>query len=300
MFYQIMARTSSPSNYWLSGILYGRSIDNIAPTMVTLFTAAASGPDVRLNWNRNTAPDLLNYVLFRNVNPTIDPNTETPWATATDTTLLDTAPLSGLYYYFIVAQDIHGNYSPVSSAQSPVTILDLSVFIEAFYNSGSNTQISDTVLVQLRNPASPFAVAEEVKGLVASDGTVQLIFENAASGNYYITVIHRNSIETWSATPVSITSGNTNTYDFSTASSQAYGSNQIQIDAAPVRYGVYSGDVNQDGTIDLTDGSLIDNDALSFASGYLPTDVNGDGVVDLADAVFADNNGFNFISKITP
>jgi len=62
----------------------------------------------------------------------------------------------------------------------------------------------------------------------------------------------------------------------------------------------YSGDVDQDGIVDLTDMSLIFNDGLIFASGYLPTDLNGDSVVDVGDAVFADNNGFNFVSKITP
>ncbi|MBK9331187.1 MAG: hypothetical protein IPM96_02020 [Ignavibacteria bacterium] len=73
-----------------------------------------------------------------------------------------------------------------------------------------------------------------------------------------------------------------------------------QVDDMPVRFAFYGGDVNQDGTIDLSDGSLIDNDAFNFASGYLPTDVNGDGIVDVADAVFADNNSFNFVGKITP
>jgi len=58
--------------------------------------------------------------------------------------------------------------------------------------------------------------------------------------------------------------------------------------------------VNQDGIIDLSDGSLIDNDAFNFSSGYLPTDVNGDGIIDVSDAVYADNNGFNFVGKITP
>jgi len=90
------------------------------------------------------------------------------------------------------------------------------------------------------------------------------------------------------------------TYNFSTAATQAYGDNMPQINAAPLRFGNYSGDVNQDGIIDLADGSLIDNDAFNFESGYLPTDVNGDGIIDVADAVYADNNGFNFVGKITP
>ncbi len=52
-----------------------------------------------------------------------------------------------------------------------------------------------------------------------------------------------------------------------------------------MRLGNYSSDVNQDGVIDLADGSLIDNDAFNFEAGYLPTDMNCDEVIDLADAV---------------
>ena len=95
-------------------------------------------------------------------------------------------------------------------------------------------------------------------------------------------------------------STNTINYNFSNLSNKAFGNNQLQVDASPVRFAIYSGDVNQDGTIDLTAGSQIDNDAFNFVSGYLPTDVNGDDVTDLADAVYADNNAFNFVSKITP
>ena len=100
---------------------------------------------------------------------------------------------------------------------------------------------------------------------------------------------------------MSYTAGTTLNYDFTTAANTAFGSNQIQVDASPsVRFAFWSGDVNQDGTVDLSDGSLIDNDAANFATGYLPTDVNGDGIVDVDDAVYADNNGYNFVGKITP
>ncbi|MBK8982004.1 MAG: FG-GAP repeat protein [Ignavibacteria bacterium] len=300
MYYQIMARTSNPLHYWLSGILYGRSIDNISPVMVSPFTAASSGPAVLLNWKRSTAPDLLNYVLFRNVNPTIDPYTETPWTTATDSALLDTSPLSGTYYYFIVAQDIHGNYSPAAVTENPNITVDFNMVIEGSYTAGSNSQVSDTITVYLRNSISPYSIADQTSGVVSVEGTANLKFGNAISGNYYLAITHRNSIETWSALPNPVATGSPTSYDLSSALSQAFEGNQIQVDTSPLRFAVYSGDVNQDGTIDLADGSLIDNDAFNFGSGYVPTDVNGDGIVDISDAVFADNNGSNFISKITP
>jgi phosphoserine aminotransferase len=39
---------------------------------------------------------------------------------------------------------------------------------------------------------------------------------------------------------------------------------------------LFSGDVNQDGTIDIFDAQLIENEAASFQFGYNPGDVNGD------------------------
>ncbi|MEZ4824321.1 MAG: hypothetical protein R2942_18765 [Ignavibacteria bacterium] len=62
---------------------------------------------------------------------------------------MDTSPLAGSYYYFIVAQDIHGNYSPVAVTESPNTglNLDLTMFIEGFYSQFS-LQVSDTVSVR--------------------------------------------------------------------------------------------------------------------------------------------------------
>jgi hypothetical protein len=124
---------------------------------------------------------------------------------------------------------------------------------------------------------------------------------NATNGTYYIQTKHRNSIETWSRAGGEVyTVGVTLNYSFTSSAVQAFGNNLIQVDASPVRYAVYAADVNQDGTVDLTDGGLIDNDISNFISGYVPSDANGDGVVDIADAVLADNNGFNFVSKITP
>ncbi|MBK6772357.1 MAG: hypothetical protein IPG78_09555 [Ignavibacteria bacterium] len=73
-----------------------------------------------------------------------------------------------------------------------------------------------------------------------------------------------------------------------------------QIDASPVRFGIYSGDINQDGTIDATDVSNADNDAFSSVGGYVNTDVTGDNFVDAADVSIVDNNAFNSVSVISP
>ena len=72
----------------------------------------------------------------------------------------------------------------------------------------------------------------------------------------------------------------------------AYGNNQAQVDVisgVPV-YAIYSGDMNQDGYIDIFDFPAFDFDALSGASGYLVTDLNGDGYTDIFDFPVFDAN----------
>lgn len=210
-----------------------------------------------------------------------------------------------------VTHDIDGNLrdtlSPDIGADefnipSAAGTLNLTMIMEGFYNSSANSMsMNDTVTVYLRNASSPYAVIDSAKGIIdANTFTGSFTITNAATGNYFIQTRHRNTIETWSGSAVNYISGSTINYDFTYAAAQAFGNNILQIDSSPLRFGIYSGDVNQDGVVDLADGSQIDNDALNFASGYLSTDVNGDNVTDLADAVFADNNGFNFVGKITP
>ncbi|MBK9332674.1 MAG: FG-GAP repeat protein [Ignavibacteria bacterium] len=198
----------------------------------------------------------------------------------------------------------YSNYIPTPAGgfkpKPNILYLNLTVNIEGFYNPETNSMTNDTMIIYLRNSTSPYAIANSSKGFVSSAGLGYFTFSNAANGvNYYLHLKHRNSIETWSKTTQIFTSDILN-FNFTTALSQAFGDNQKLVDISPVSYGIFSGDVNQDGTIDLTDGSEIDNDAFNFNSGYLPTDVNGDDIVDVADAVYADNNGFNFVSKITP
>ncbi len=300
LFYRIRANTANTQNYWESAILSGRSIDNIAPLMVSPFSASSVASNVQLVWNRSTAPDILYYVLYRSTSPVIDPDTEPVFASTTDSTFLDTAPLGGVYYYFIVAQDIHNNKSPLAIAESPGMTLNLTMFIEGMYNAGSNAQVSDSITVELRNASSPFAVADVAKAVAGTSGSAVLKFASAPNGNYYIAVRHRNALETWSATALTLSRTTPASYDLSSSPAQAFGGNIIQADSSPLRFAVYSGDVNQDGTVDATDVSTIDNDAANFVSGYVVTDLTGDNFVDGTDFAIADNNAANFVSVVRP
>jgi uncharacterized protein (DUF2141 family) len=60
-------------------------------------------------------------------------------------------------------------------------------------------------------------------------------------------------------------------------------------------FAIFSGDVNQDGSVDTADMTPVDNDAGNYALGYLPTDANGDGTVDTSDMTIVDNNAAGYV-----
>ncbi len=190
--------------------------------------------------------------------------------------------------------------APGPEISSSSMTVGITVITEGFYNSITNEQnISDTVTAYLCSGNSPFAVEDSSVGVidpVSHTGAFEFI--NASAGNYYIKLVHRNSIETWSSSAVAI-SDNAG-FDMTSSIAQAFGNNLVQVDGSPVRFAVYSGDVNQDGTVDATDVSTIDNDAANFVSGYVVTDLTGDNFVDGTDFAISDNNAANFISAITP
>ncbi|MEO8209999.1 MAG: LamG-like jellyroll fold domain-containing protein, partial [bacterium] len=184
-------------------------------------------------------------------------------------------------------------------------ILTCKSLIQGFYNSFTDSMIRDTMKCYIRSPFAPYNLVDSAKSFLQTDGTGLYTFNgtNLANGVfYYMQLNHRNSLETWSSNFGAFFDQSTSqaVYDFTSDSSQAFGNNLIRVDNTPVKFAIYNGDVNQDGTIDINDNQLIDNDALNFASGYISTDVNGDGTVDLADESISANNASNFVTKITP
>lgn len=174
--------------------------------------------------------------------------------------------------------------------------------IQGMYDPVLDAEIPDTIKVYLRNSTSPYARVDSSKNILLGPGTgQQFLFRNVQNGiPYYVEVTHRNALATWSATPVSFVNSDAS-IAFSVDAIYAYGNNEIQVDNSPYNvFAFYSGDVNQDGTIDATDVSAIDNDAQNFVGGYVVTDLTGDDFVDGTDFAIADNNAANFVSVIRP
>jgi hypothetical protein len=155
----------------------------------------------------------------------------------------------------------------------------------------------DTITVELRNSTSPYTLVESRRTLAGQGLPAVVNFSSITNGTpYYIVLKHRNSIETWSSTARSFNS-NYMRYDFTTSPTQAYGNNMYDLIGSMA---LYTGDANQDGTVDGSDAGLIDNDAFNFVNGYVSTDLNYDDIVDATDASLADNNAFNFVGVVRP
>jgi carboxypeptidase T len=190
------------------------------------------------------------------------------------------------------------NYN--SFINSVMTNVNMTVAPEGFYNSNTNSlNMNDTVALYLRNIYSPYIIIDSAKSVIDSlTFSGNFSFTNTGTGVYYYVIRHRNSIETWSKSGGEAFSfgGNMN-YNFTTNSSQAYGNNLKQINS---KYFIYSGDINQDGSIDASDLSISENDVSVNLSGYVTSDLTGDYYADGSDLSIIENNASLSILKIVP
>lgn len=153
-----------------------------------------------------------------------------------------------------------------------------------------------TVYVLLRNTTSPYAIVDSVSGIGGGSSPCIINFNSVANGTpYYVVVRSANAIETWSSGFVTFSTG-TASYDFTTALSQAYLSNQILAGGIP---SIYQGDANQDGFDDGTDVLVTYNNSNAFITSP-STDYNCDGTTDLTDIITTFNNAANFVQNMRP
>ncbi|MFN2335892.1 MAG: hypothetical protein ABR560_02900, partial [Bacteroidales bacterium] len=179
----------------------------------------------------------------------------------------------------------------LSSAAKTLTIT--SVLLEGLYSGDGIMRqawnatgpqyaagVADHITVELHDANNYSSVVWALPDVPLSiSGTAEINIPVARSGSYYITVRHRNSIETTTAAPVSF-AGSTISQSFG-APSAVYGGN-LKLSGDGL-YLVYGGDVNQDGIVDTGDMNLVDNGSSAILRGYNAADVNGDGIVDTSD-----------------
>jgi hypothetical protein len=161
------------------------------------------------------------------------------------------------------------------------------------------TGIADQVNVELHSQVS-YPTLVYIAGPVDLSTSGIITVNNLPSwliGDYYITIKHRNSIETTTPSPVWFGGGSVIDWDFTTSNAQAYGNNLKLMGST---YAIWGGDVTQDGFVDGSDMAAVDNASTAVLHGYNPQDVNGDGIVDGTDMATVDNNSTGLVHSVLP
>ncbi|MBK8552109.1 MAG: exo-alpha-sialidase [Ignavibacteria bacterium] len=183
-----------------------------------------------------------------------------------------------------------------TAANSGIGIVPEGMFLQTF----PYTRLNDTVRVYLHRSDFPNIKVDSFTTTIDNQAVATGSFSRALSGNYYIEVRHRNTIETWSsAGGVPYNRGSLFNYNFIVGSGWAFDNNQKLVYPGPW-YGMFSGDIEQNGFIDLNDVTFVYNDASAFVTGYVKTDVTGDNVTDLNDVLITYNNNADFVSVKRP
>lgn len=196
------------------------------------------------------------------------------------------------------------------------TTLNVKVYLQGYYIGAGNQKSTiydlglssisnetDSIQINLWSPSSLLNQEPNYsrETILHSDGTATAEFPGSTlNKSYYIAIKHRSSIETWSKDSVIFNS--VTNYDFTNSVNKAYsdGLNPPMSLLNDGKFGLYSGDVNQDGSIDISDMQISQNDASNFEYGYNSSDVNGDLGTDISDMQIIENNNGLFIFYARP
>jgi len=183
---------------------------------------------------------------------------------------------------------------------APFKTLNIIAFPEGFFNGTALNQTHhidnyglpvnhfggstvDTLSVFLAQPVSPWSVLLAAHSLnLTTSGNITVPVPTAYASSYYVIIRHRQSIETWSKNPVSF-AGSSISYNFTSAAGQAFGNNMKDLLGNGTVWGLFAGDLNHSGYVELDDVNAAYAAGRISASGYLIEDIDGDGFVEIDD-----------------
>jgi hypothetical protein len=293
--HRIYFRTKDNLQHW--SLHEGKSFSVVNSSNVDITANSTSVcPNTNATMTAFTTNGYANYQWYKDCDP-IDGATTATYV-----------PLSAGHYWVTVSKLGQVQVDDVVLYDSCYMSFSLKLFLQGYYmGSGSmqsvlanqgenpNTSLTDFIDVKAYDKNTLNFISSG-PGILFTDGTVSCSM-SPVYDSVYLCISHRNTIQTWSANPVLLS--NQFNYDFTTAASQAFGDNQIEVE--PGVFALYTGDIDQDGFIDSFDFPLLDTDIFNGANGYyMTTDLNGDGFVDSFDYPIFDVNSFNGVSVISP
>jgi len=205
----------------------------------------------------------------------------------------------------------------VTQAGALIKQLTITAFPESYFNgtnlaqvqkvdeTGEPTnnfdgQIVDTLSIFLASPVMPWEFLFGIHSVsLNTNGLITVNIPPLFSSSYYIVLKHRQSIETWSMNPV-LFSGSDINYNFTTSADRAFGNNLKDLTGNGTIWGIYTGDMNQDGFVELDDVNAVYTAQRNSFSGYYIWDINGNGFVELDDVNKVYSNNRNSVGSHNP
>ena len=162
--------------------------------------------------------------------------------------------------------------------------------------TGARADVVDWVLVELRTTTAGTSAFATRAGLLLNDGTIvdvdgtsALGFSAQPAGSYYLVVRHRNHLAVMSASTIAMDATTPALYDFSTAQSQAFGTNPMKELETGV-YGMYTGDADGSTAVNASDNTVWLSE--NGTGGYLQSDYDLSGATTATDnSLWLGNNG---------
>ena len=155
-----------------------------------------------------------------------------------------------------------------------------------------NSNITDWVLIEFRDAVSATTALPSTKiysqaafilndgKIVDLDGSSLLRLSSDVDNQLFVVIHHRNHLSVMSSSPLFIYSGKYY-YNFTTSVGKAFGTNALK-SLGNGKYGLYSGDFNSDGFINIFDKNYYWKIGIG-KRGYFRTDGNFDSQVDNED-----------------
>ncbi len=154
--------------------------------------------------------------------------------------------------------------------------------------------ITDWIFLEIRDTSmnivkSKSCLLSDHGYVLDPDGLSNNISLGILPGYYYVVLRHRNHLSIMSSAPLEL--DGLTTYDFTTDSTQAYGS-KATVKLGDGKYGMIAGDNDNDEVISISDYNSI-ADFMSKTGYYIPDD-NMDGIVTKSDYGFVSSNLFKY------
>ncbi|MEI6880660.1 MAG: hypothetical protein WCK82_04975 [Bacteroidota bacterium] len=228
------------------------------------------------------------------------------WSNGNNTKNNTISPTKTTNYYCTVSNGIN---SCVDSVTVYVDVkIRLKMYFEGYYDNGKLRSLLNNV-----DGISPLNLCDSVQIFFYDSSTQNVIYSSKqiidtagfcqiiipyyiANTRLSIGVTHRGSIETWTSNPIRL--DNAIVYDFTNSQNKAL-ANNLKDNGTGV-FLIFTGDINQDGSIDFSDYPSLDMGSKYGDFGYLPTDLNGDASVDFNDYPIIDINSSNGVIAIRP